>query len=90
MLKPQVLTSVNKEIYRRFPELRGVTPKVQERMPSGAAAKQATYLLIYAAGLEAKSPAAKGAQGAEPKTLPWNVRVVVDEQGKVLKISTSR
>ena len=85
MLKPQVLQAVNQEICRRFPELRGVTPKIQERPASGSGASQPTYLLIYAAGLEGKGPGAKSTQ-----VLPWNVRVVVDEHGKVLKLSTSR
>ncbi len=74
-MDPKIVNSVSSQIYRRFPEVNGVRPKVQQQSQTGS-----TYLLIF-----------KGsARTADGKTLPRIVRATVDEQGKILKVSTSR
>ena len=70
----------SKEVYPRFPDFSGVKPKVQaQKSPAGAFVEK-TYLLTF--HLNARLSA--------EKVLPRWVRVVVDESGKILKISTSR
>jgi hypothetical protein len=85
-MDPKVVQSISLEVYRRFPDLRGRRPRVQAVRPGQtrsaglASTNGGRYLLVYA-GRVATSTG---------KQMPYNVRVVVDEQGKILKISTSR
>lgn len=75
------LQMINKEIYRRFPEVKDNPPKVerQDIAKTRSISKPITYLLIY-----------KGkVLTAGQKTLPRLVRVVVNEDGKILKVTTS-
>ncbi|MCU0488731.1 MAG: hypothetical protein MUE67_07245 [Anaerolineales bacterium] len=67
-----LLTPINQEVYRRFPELRGVKPSMQKLAQN--------TLLIYQSLVSLPGN----------KTLQRSVRVVVNEQGKIVKISTSR
>ncbi len=70
---------VSKEVYRRFSDFSGVKPKVQaQKSPAGAFADK-TYLLTFH----------QNARLGDGKVLPRWVRVVADESGKILKISTS-
>jgi hypothetical protein len=71
---------VSKEVYRRFPDFSGVKPKVQAQQSPGGVSAEKTYLLTYH----------HNAQLGAGKVLPRWVRVVADEGGKILKISTSR
>lgn len=85
-MDPKVIQTISQEVYRRFPDLRGRRPRVQAVKPgqshsAGLTSTQgARYLLVFA-GRVATSTG---------HLLPYNVRVVVNEQGKILKISTSR
>jgi hypothetical protein len=85
-MDPKVVQTISQEVYRRFPDLRGRRPRVQAVKPGQTrsaglpSTNGARYLLVYA-GRVATSTG---------KQMPYNVRVVVDEQGKILKISTSR
>lgn len=76
-----VMQSVNLEVYRRFPEMKGIRPKVQQRQAAKALPENLpkTYLLTYQTLPASPAP-----------SLHRTVRVVVDEQGKIIKISTSR
>lgn len=69
------LDSVSKQVYQKFPELKGVSPDVQSRNAAGAKSIAQNYLLIF-----------KGTQ-ATHKSI---VRVTTDAQGKVIKMSASR
>jgi hypothetical protein len=71
---------VSKEVYRRFPDFSGVKPKVQAQNSPASASTDKTYLLIYHLN----------ALLGSGKVLPRWVRIVADERGKILKISTSR
>ena len=76
------LPSINNNVYRQFPELSGVQPSIQQQATSkGASGKTSiTYLLIYHSK----------AQVGNHNSMPRVVRVVVNEQGKILKLTTSR
>ncbi len=74
----KTVNSVCSQIYRRFPDVNGVRPKIQTLPIAGQAAS--TYLLVF-----------KGtATTADGKTLARIVRATVDEQGKILKVTTSK
>jgi hypothetical protein len=77
-----LLQAINQEIYRRFPEVKDKRPRIQKQdvSQSRSISKPPTYLLIY------QSQVLTSGQ----KMMPRLVRVVVTEQGKILKISTSR
>ena len=74
----KMVQSVNREIYRRFPELRDCKPKVQAYRP-GKSKVSAGYVLSYSRQAEVRP----GSQ------LTFNVRVVTDELGKIVKITAS-
>jgi hypothetical protein len=67
-----------------FRRLQVCKPKVRQRPPSGKAAppngSPETYLLTF----QGKADIGQG------KSMPRLVRVVANQQGKILKISTSR
>ncbi len=85
MMDTNILKSVITQIHKRFPEFAGVQPKVRKQdAPQPKALLSApTYLLTFHNVARAESSAGK-------KTLPRWVRVVVNEKGKVLKVTTSR
>ena len=77
----EIVTSINKKVYRRFPELNGKAPKIQSQNTHAKnEGSLCTYLLIYSGTVRISGN----------KTMPRLVRVVVNEKGKILKISTSR
>ena len=85
-MDPKVLQNISQEVYRRFPDLRGRRPRVQAVKPGQtrsaglSSTNGASYLLVFS-GRVATSTG---------KQMPYTVRVVVNEQGKILKISSSR
>jgi hypothetical protein len=83
----RILNDVIRQIQRRFPEMTGVRPKVQAQRASaqrasaqGAGQANGTYLLTFQNHVRV----------AGGQSLPRALRVVVNEEGKILKISTSR
>jgi hypothetical protein len=68
------LQQVNQEIYRKYPEFKGVKPTVKAEAGTGS------YLLTYQ--VEALT--------ANDRHLTRYLRVSASSQGKILKISTSR
>ena len=81
-MNQKLISAVSKEIYHRFPEFAGTQPKVQiqHAINSRPSDNGSTYLLTFNSQ----------ASIAGKKSLPRWVRVVVNEQGKILKVSTSR
>jgi len=77
-MKIETVQNISRQIYRRFPEFKGVKPKV--RSQQDAKTSRQTYLLTYATR----------ARVDEARFLDRWLRVVVDESGKIIKISTSR
>lgn len=81
-MEPKLVKSISIQVYRRFPEVAEKKPKVRlQSTPKGKdQTTQVTYLLTYQTKAEV--------QGG--KTLNRYVRVVADQKGKILKITTSR
>lgn len=81
MMQPASVQAVCQQVYARFPNLRGVQPKVKPQgLPVGTAPAQSRYSLLF----ETQAPA------ANDKLMRFSVRVVADAQGKILKMTTSR
>ena len=75
------LDSICKQIYKRFPEVSGSRPKVQaQKLTSGNNDTPSQYLMVF-----------QGDQAtADGKSIKRILRVVVSEQGRILKVTTSR
>ena len=76
------IKTINKEVYRRFPEIKGKKPKVQIlRLSTKRGPDQAkTYLLVYGSQVSTSTH----------QVLPRMVRVVATEEGVIVKITTSK
>ena len=79
------LQVISQSVYRKFPEVAGARPSVRpQSLPTGKRLGEAHpgphYLLTFKS--IGSSP--------EGRLLPRFVRVVVDEEGRIIKISTSR
>jgi hypothetical protein len=83
-MDPKTLQKISNQVYRQFPEVAGVQPKVRQRPSAGKPAStngsSETYLLTF----QGKASLGSG------KSMPRLVRVVATSQGKIIKISTSR
>ena len=81
-MNERLIENVCREVYRRFPEIRGSKPKVE---PYSSAKNQTAnpspkFLLVF-----------KGKAVTDTKkSLPYVIRVIVNGQGKILKMSMSR
>jgi hypothetical protein len=83
MINPHILDQISQDIYRQFPEMKGVNPKVRTQpgaKKNTSDAHGSSYLLSF----ETRTSLANGAK------ISRLVRVTVDTNGKILKISTSR
>lgn len=81
-MNQDLIHTICQEIYRRYPNFSGLRPKVQTQRAvakSAGAEPVKTYLLTF-----------QGRPSSAPKGLSDSLRVVVNEKGKILKISTSR
>jgi hypothetical protein len=76
MMDSDILSKICSQVYSRFPEVNGAHPKVQSQSKSGAS----NYLLIF-------TGSAKSSSGT---VLSRVVRVVASENGKIIKITTSK
>ena len=72
---------ISVEIYRRFPEVNGKKPQVRKRQfaKKRSISRSNTYSLTYRG--QSKT--------LFNKTIPFYVRVIVNENGKILKITMS-
>lgn len=77
-LNANQLAAIAKQIYQKFPELKGTEPEVQNRNGVGAKSLGETHLIIFK-----EKPAVT-------KSITRIVRVTADAHGAVIKISTSR
>ncbi len=76
----KTIKNISNQVYRKFPELAGVQPKVRQQQPKSLAADNPTYLLTY----NTKVNVGNGASMARL------VRVVATPEGSILKITTSK
>lgn len=81
----KTLAHVVAQIHKRFPEFDDVKPRLRKQPPSPGqtGSNESLYLLTFQ-----KSGQADTASG--PKVITRLLRVVVSEQGAILKVSTSR
>jgi hypothetical protein len=75
-LKAKLIDKISTEVYRKHPDFKGVKPKVAPRK----GVESADTLLVYQ----------KKVSGPGGKSISRIVRAVVDENGKIKKISTSK
>ncbi len=84
-MEPNLLKTIVSQIHRRYPEFSHSQPKVrlQKAPPSHSGSLEPTYLLTFHN---------KASAGSDPnvKTLPRWMRVVVNQKGKIVKVTTSR
>jgi hypothetical protein len=73
-----LVEKISKQVARKFPEVSGVRPAIQKQRSPGGDVEQ--YLLTY----KAQSCLPDG------RKISRIVRVVADERGRVLKMSTSK
>lgn len=74
-----LIQGINKVVYKRFPEMRDVRPTVRTQKGS-TARDEHTYLLVYKTKIAL----------AGSKSLPRTVRVIANDEGRVIRITTSR
>ena len=81
-MNQKLVENICREVYQKYPELRGMRPKVQPFIVEKSRGSNASpkFLLIFQ----------EKALTATNKALPYSVRVVVSAQGKILKMSMSR
>ncbi len=81
-MNTKIIHSISKQIYRRFPEVNGARPKIrlQPSIQNKTNPNQPTYLLIYSAEVKTM----------DGKSIKRWVRVTIDRQGKILKVTTSK
>ena len=77
-LNQKQIDLINKEVYKRFPEVRGKNPQVLRRkLPkTRSIVRSNTYSLTYRCQ-------------SKNKAIPYCVRVIVNEEGRILKITMS-
>jgi hypothetical protein len=76
----RIIDQVTRQVCQRFPEMQGSKPKVQTQAASSKNAGHSIYVLTFRGS----------AQTASGKPINPVVRVTVDENGKIIKISSSR
>jgi hypothetical protein len=76
----RIIDQVSRQVYQRFPELQGSKPKVAAQAASTKNAGPAVFVLTFRGS----------AQTANGKSINPVVRVTVDENGKIIKFSSSR
>jgi len=81
-MNEKLIENICRDVYRRFPELRGKRPRVQSFSVDRNSLPTATPKFVLTFQGHATT--------ATNKNLPYLVRVVVSAQGKILKMSSSR
>jgi hypothetical protein len=76
-LPSQLVERISARVYREYPELSGARPSIS---PQSGAGGRAQYALVYRGKARTQSGA----------LLPRQVRVLADERGQILRISTSK
>ena len=81
-MHPEIIEEICEKIYRKFPEVTGVRPKVRKQpVPKDAPKpKEPIYLVTF--NTQARGPGGK--------VIPRWVRVAVSRGGKIKKTTTSR
>lgn len=86
-LDPKILNKVSERVYQRFPEVSGVKPNIRKQaggQKSNQRGRSVTDLQNFLLTFRGKVDLGNG------KKLDRWVRVVVDNRGKIIKMTTSR
>ncbi len=76
----KTIDRISRQVLRQFPEMAGSAPRVTPQTGAKSPGRPATYLLAYT-----------GSTGnAGGHSLNRTVRVVADDSGRILKVTTSR
>jgi hypothetical protein len=76
----KLIGKISEAVYKKFPELKGKKPKVKPEARAKSIRAENKYVLTF-----------KGyAVDQSGRKFPRNVRVVADQKGKILRMSTSR
>ena len=79
-MNPRTVSTISQQIGHQFPEVAGSSPNVRAQAGAKTPGTNATYLLTF-----------KGrAQAHSGPSFPRTVRVVADDAGHILKVTTSR
>lgn len=78
-LNPFQIEAISRQVYGQFPEVKGARPSVQTQSAKSAGPGQRFVLTFKGGG-----------QSAGGRAIQRIVRVVADERGKIIRISTSR
>ncbi|MCS6909398.1 MAG: hypothetical protein NZM11_02340 [Anaerolineales bacterium] len=78
-LNPLQIEAISRQVYGQFPEVKGARPRVQTQSAKSAGSGQRFVLTFKGSG-----------QSANGHAIQRIVRVVADERGKIIRISTSR
>jgi hypothetical protein len=89
MLNPKIVTTIAKQIHRQFPEVAGSAPTVRvQRAPQSKSPPTESKVITpsphYLLTFRGTGTTADGI------SIPRLVRVVVNYQGKILKVTTSK
>lgn len=80
-LSPVQIDAITRQVYRQFPEIKDARPQIQNQAGAKTPGAGGNRFLLTFKG--------RG-QGPGGHSIVRIVRVVADERGKVLKVSTSR
>ena len=75
-MKAKLIDTISEKVYRKYPDLKGVKPKISPREGDTSG----DTLLVYK----------KKVSGPGGKSINRIVRAVADQDGKIKKISTSK
>jgi hypothetical protein len=78
----EIIRKINKEVYRRFPEIKGKKPKIQlmKNAEKKNNSRPQSYLLVYGSQVSTVTG----------QSMSRMVRVVATEAGEIIKITTSK
>lgn len=84
-MDPKLLKKTIAQIHKQYPEFAGCQPKVRKQSPSEKAASvhPQTFLLTFSHTGNVQSQSGS-------RSISRYLRVVVNEQGKIIKVTTSR
>lgn len=79
----KVVSKISKSVYQQFPEMKGSRPKVENNnQPRAKSMKNGPNTFLLTFRTVAKDPTGR--------KIPRQVRVIANEKGKILRLSTSR
>lgn len=79
-LSSSLVKKISSQVTRQFPEMKGVSPSITEQRKPGSKTHSSVYLMKFDTVVLA----------SDGKKIKRWVRVTVDEEGKILRQSSSR